>query len=111
MRPLILDLPNGRELANELGFAIEQMMAISVELIGGAEWLAASAMQQQAFQKWREYLQLMADGRVRVEPLEVASIYGPLVDEPEHVDRRCYRDDHGFSSRRAHQQTGPSSVS
>lgn len=27
MRPLILDLPNGRELANELDLAIEQMMA------------------------------------------------------------------------------------
>lgn len=72
MRPLILDLPNGRELANELDLAIEQMMAISVELIGGAEWIAASTRQQQAFQKWREYLQLMAYGRVHVESLKVA---------------------------------------
>jgi hypothetical protein len=72
MRPLILDLPNGRELANDLDLAIEQMMAIPVELVGGEDWLAASTRQQQAFQKWREYLQLMADGRVRVEPLKVA---------------------------------------
>jgi len=72
MRPLILDLPNGRELANELDLAIEQMMSIPVELIGGAQWLAASIKQQQAFQKWREYLQLMADGRVSVETLKVA---------------------------------------
>jgi hypothetical protein len=72
MRPLILDLPNGRELANELDLAIGQMMAIPVELIGGTEWLAASTRQQQAFQKWREYLQLMADGRVSVELLRVA---------------------------------------
>lgn len=72
MRPLILDLPNGRELANELDLAIEQMMSIPVGLIGGAQWLAASTRQQQAFQKWREYLQLMADGRVLVETLKVA---------------------------------------
>ena len=72
MRPPILDLPNGRELANELDLAIGQMMAIPVELIGGTEWLAASTRQQQAFQKWREYLQLMADGRVSVESLRVA---------------------------------------
>jgi hypothetical protein len=72
MRPLILDLPNGRELANELDLAIEQMMSIPVGLIGGAQWLAACTRQQQAFQKWREYLQLMADGRVRVDTLKVA---------------------------------------
>ena len=72
MRPPILDLPNGRELANELDLAIEQMMAIPIGLIGGAEWLAATTRQQQAFQKWREYLQHMADGRVRVEPLKDA---------------------------------------
>jgi hypothetical protein len=72
MRPLILDLPNGRELANELDLAIEQMMSIPVELLGGAQWLAASFKQQQAFHKWREYLQLMADGRVRAETLKVA---------------------------------------
>ena len=72
MRPLILDLPNGRELANELDLAIEQMMSIPVELIGGCQWLAASTRQQQAFHKWREYLQLMADGRVSVETLKVA---------------------------------------
>lgn len=72
MRPLILDLPNGRELANELDIAIEQMMSIPVEHIGGALWLSAAKRQQQAFQKWREYLQLMADGRVRVESQKVA---------------------------------------
>lgn len=72
MRPLILDLPNGRELAHELDLAIEQMMSIPVEHIGGPLWLAASNRQQQAFKKWREYLQLMADGRVRVETLKVA---------------------------------------
>ncbi|VVP11984.1 MULTISPECIES: hypothetical protein [Pseudomonas] len=72
MRPLILDLPNGRELANELDFAIGEMMSIPVELIGGAQWLSACNRQQQAFKKWREYLQLMADGRVRVETLKVA---------------------------------------
>jgi hypothetical protein len=72
MRPLILDLPNGRELANELDLAIEQMMSIPVELIGGCQWLAASTRQQQAFHKWREYLQLMADGRISVETFKVA---------------------------------------
>ena len=72
MRPLILDLPNGRELANELDFTVGQMMSIPVEHIGGAQWLAASTRQQQAFQKWREYLQLMADGRVHVDSLKVA---------------------------------------
>jgi N-dimethylarginine dimethylaminohydrolase len=72
MRSLILDLPNGRELANELDLATEQMMSIPVELIGSAHWLTASDRQQQAFQEWREYLQLMADGRVRVEALRVA---------------------------------------
>ena len=72
MRPLILDLPNGRELANELDLAISQMMSIPVEHIGGALWLEASSRQQQAFQKWREYLQLMADGRVCGEALKVA---------------------------------------
>jgi|Hof3ISUMetaT_16_FD_contig_81_173684_length_3811_multi_10_in_0_out_0_2 hypothetical protein len=72
MQPLILDLPNGRELANELDFAIEQMMSIPVGLIGSALWLAASRRQEQAFQKWRAYLQLMADGRVCVQSLKVA---------------------------------------
>lgn len=72
MRSLILDLPNGRELANELDLATEQMMSIPVDLIGSAQWRTASYKQQQAFQEWREYLQLMADGRVRVEALRVA---------------------------------------
>lgn len=72
MQPLILDLPNGRELANELDLATGQMMSIPVGLIGGALWLAASSRQQQAFQKWREYLQLMADGRICIETLKVA---------------------------------------
>ncbi|MCU1760040.1 hypothetical protein NTD84_09995 [Pseudomonas sp. 14P_8.1_Bac3] len=72
MRSLILDMPNGRELVNELDLATEQMMSIPVELIGCAEWLAASHRQQQAFQKWRAYLQLMADGRVPIEALKVA---------------------------------------
>jgi hypothetical protein len=78
MRPLILDLPNGSDLANELDLAIAQMMSIPVEHLGGALWLAASLRQQQAFQNWREYLQLMADGRVQVEMLKVAGICGPL---------------------------------
>ncbi|VVM39821.1 hypothetical protein PS662_02903 [Pseudomonas fluorescens] len=72
MRSLILDMPNGRELIDELDLATSQMMSISVELIGGAQWQEVSNRQQQAFKKWREYLHRMADGRVFVETLKVA---------------------------------------
>ncbi|MHC8305503.1 hypothetical protein [Pseudomonas sp. PB3P13] len=72
MRSLILDMPNGRELVDELDFATEQMMSIPVELIGSAQWQDAACRQQQAFRKWREYLHRMADGRVCIEALKVA---------------------------------------
>lgn len=72
MRSLILDMPNGRELIDELDFATGLMMSMPVELIGGPEWQEASIRQQQAFRKWREYLHHMADGRVCVENLKVA---------------------------------------
>ncbi|MHC8315066.1 hypothetical protein [Pseudomonas sp. LB3P31] len=72
MRPLILDMPNGRELIDELDFATGQMMSLSVEHIGGAKWLEATRRQQQAFTNWREYLHRMADWRIRVDALNVA---------------------------------------
>lgn len=72
MRSLILDMPNGRELVDELDLATEQMMSMPVELIGSPQWQEAAHRQQQAFRKWREYLHRMADGRVRVQNLKVA---------------------------------------
>jgi hypothetical protein len=65
-------MPNGRELIDELDLATAGMMAIPVEHIGGAQWQEAANRQYQAFRKWREYLHLMADGRVIVETLQVA---------------------------------------
>ena len=72
MRPLIHDMPNGRELVDELDLATSQMMSIPVDLIGSAQWLEASSRQYQAFRKWREYLHCMADGRGRIETLKIA---------------------------------------
>lgn len=72
MRSLLLDMPNGRELIDELDLATALMMSIPVELIGGAQWQEAANRQHQAFRQWREYLHHMADGRVRVEKLKVA---------------------------------------
>lgn len=72
MRSLISEMPNGRKLVDELDIATEQMMSIPVELIGGARWQEASNRQQQAFKKWQEYLQLMADGRRPTIALKVA---------------------------------------
>lgn len=72
MRPLILDMPNGRELIDELDLATAMMMSLSVEHLGSAQWQEAASRQYQAFKKWREYLHQMADGRVRVEKLKVA---------------------------------------
>lgn len=72
MRPLILDMPNGRELIDELDFATGQMMSLSVEHIGSSKWLEATARQQQAFTNWREYLHRMADWRIRVDAMKVA---------------------------------------
>jgi len=72
MRSLIIDMPNGRELIDELDLATGQMMAMSVELIGSAQWQQASRRQIKAFKKWRDYLHRMADGRVRVETTQVA---------------------------------------
>ena len=48
MRSLILDMPNGRQLVEELDLATEQMMATPVEQIGGEQWQAAFARQQRA---------------------------------------------------------------
>ncbi|MVV47551.1 hypothetical protein EJA72_04690 [Pseudomonas sp. PB120] len=72
MRSLTLDMPNGRELNDELDLATSLMMSIPVELIGSVQWREASSRQYQAFRKWREYLHHMADGRVKVERLKVA---------------------------------------
>ncbi len=72
MRSLILDMPNGRELIDELDLSTAQMMSIPVELIGSAKWEEAAGRQYQAFKKWREYLHCMADGRARIETLKVA---------------------------------------
>lgn len=72
MRSLINTMPNGRELIDELDLATEQMMAMSVELIGSPEWEQAAKRQYQAFRKWREYLHHMADGRGRGVRKEVA---------------------------------------
>lgn len=72
MRTPIIEVPNGRELIDELDFATALMMSIPVGLIGGVKWQEASSRQHQAFRKWREYLHHMADGRVRVERLKVA---------------------------------------
>lgn len=72
MRSLILEVPNGRELIDELDDATALMMSIPVDFIGGTRWQEASSRQQQAFIKWRDYLHHMADGRVRVEILKVA---------------------------------------
>lgn len=72
MRPLILDMPNGRELIDELHFATGQMMSLSVEHIGGSKWLEATERQQQAFTNWREYLHRTADWSVRGDVSELA---------------------------------------
>jgi hypothetical protein len=72
MRSLKIEMPNGRELIGELDLATEQMMAMPVELIGSAQWQQTATRQQTAFKKWREYLHLMADGRVRVKTKAVA---------------------------------------
>ena len=63
MRSLILDMPNGRQLVEELDLATEQMMAAPVEQIGGEVWQAAFARLQRAFWLWRDYLHCKADGR------------------------------------------------
>ncbi len=56
MRSLIVDMPNGRELVQELDIATELMMSIPVELVGGEQWQAAFDRQQSAFRAWRSYL-------------------------------------------------------
>ncbi|AWY43822.1 hypothetical protein DKY63_29480 [Pseudomonas putida] len=68
MRSSVPDMPNGRELIDELDLATSRMMAISADLIGTVAWREASERQQLAFKKWREYLHQMADGRVWAEP-------------------------------------------
>lgn len=72
MRSLILDMPNGRELVDELDLATEQMMAIPIELVGSEYWQTAFNRQQQAFKKWREYLHCKAAGRSIIQPLKIA---------------------------------------
>lgn len=72
MRSLILDMPNGRQLVEELDVATEQMMATPVEQIGGEEWQAAFARQKRAFRLWRDYLHCKADGRGLACPRKVA---------------------------------------
>lgn len=71
MRPLTSDMPNGRELIDELDLATARMMALSVDRIGTAEWKEASLRQQYAFNKWREYLHQLADDRVLAETTDV----------------------------------------
>lgn len=72
MRAPFSDTPNGRELIDELDAATAQMMAMSADLIGSAEWQLAAERQYCAFRKWREYLHRMADGRVLVDAEMVA---------------------------------------
>ena len=45
MRSLILDMPNGRALVEELDLATELMMSIPIELVGGEQWQAAVSIQ------------------------------------------------------------------
>lgn len=72
MRSLILDMPNGRELIDELDLATEHMMAIPIESVGSEHWQAAFNRQQQAFKQWREYLHCKAAGRPVIQPLKIA---------------------------------------
>lgn len=68
MRSLILDMPNGRELVEELDIATELMMSIPVELVGGEQWQAAFERQQLAFKEWRAYLHCKAKHPTREAP-------------------------------------------
>ena len=63
MRPLSLDMPNGRELVNELDLATEQMMSLAADQIGSEQWQQACDRQYRAFRQWREYLHFMADAQ------------------------------------------------
>lgn len=72
MRPHSFDIPNALDLISELDQATEQMMAIPVEHIGGAQWEEARVRQQSAFRKWRDYLYRKADERPAVRLLNIA---------------------------------------
>ncbi|WP_028621335.1 hypothetical protein [Pseudomonas sp. Ant30-3] len=72
MRSLILDMPNGRELIDELDLATELMMSIPVDQVGGQQWQDAFDRQQRAFAEWRKYLLRLADGRLADLELQVA---------------------------------------
>lgn len=72
MRPQIYDVPNALDLINELDRATEQMMSISVELVGGPQWQEAFDRQQRAFRKWRDYLYCKAEERPPAKLLNIA---------------------------------------
>ena len=74
MRSLILDMPNGRALVEELDLATELMMSIPIELVGGEHWQAAFDRQQLAFKAWRSYLLCIAKHPKRDAQCEISKI-------------------------------------
>lgn len=72
MQPEIVDTPNTLDLIKELDDATEQMMAISVDLIGTPEWQEAFDRQQRAFRTWRDYLYNKADEKPPARLLHIA---------------------------------------
>lgn len=72
MRPQQHDAPNALDLIKELDQATEQMMSISVELVGGPQWQEAFNRQQSAFRKWREYLYCKAEEKPPARLLNIA---------------------------------------
>jgi hypothetical protein len=72
MRPEVFDAPNALDLIKELDNATEQMMAISVDLIGTLEWQEAFDRQQRAFRSWRDYLYNKADEKPPARLLHIA---------------------------------------
>ncbi|SEI66639.1 MULTISPECIES: hypothetical protein [unclassified Pseudomonas] len=72
MRAKIFDSPNALDLMKELDQATEQMMSISVELVGGPQWQEAFDRQQKAFRSWRDYLYCKADEKPPARLLNIA---------------------------------------
>jgi hypothetical protein len=72
MQPEIVDTPNALDLIQELDDATEQMMAISVDLVGTAEWQEAFDRQQRAFRTWRDYLYHKVDEKPPARLLHLA---------------------------------------
>lgn len=72
MRSEVFDAPNALDLIKELDDATEQMMAISVDLVGTPEWQEAFDRQQRAFRGWRDYLYNKADEQPPARLLHIA---------------------------------------